>query len=65
MLQVFKKPDPQRFEIRIYAHERELLVYLTVNKIILEGESLIFYNDEDLLLISPSRSTKVSSKFNR
>lgn len=62
MLQVLKKPDPQKFEIRIYAHERELLVYLTVNKIILEGESLIFYNDEDLLLISPSRSTKVSPK---
>lgn len=62
MLIIFNRPDSQKFEIKMYAHEKELLMYLTVTKIILEGESLIFYKDENLLLISPSRATKVSPK---
>lgn len=54
MAQLFNNQEPKTFSIRILSPDTDRLVFLTVTKIILEEQCLILYNDENIVLISPS-----------
>lgn len=69
MLHILDSSEEKKFEIKIFRHApdkdksfdtiRAETFHIKATRIILEGESLIFYNEAQLMLIAPSSLTRV------